>query len=176
MSPHFPSDAGGRKFQCEVHSRFYETPFPHFQNCVTIQNKSEKNIHAMIIHTCKSKLNLFFLEPCILQLLQRDFTHQVPPVSSSSSFSSVDTYLISFSFEYVTRTPPPPSNFSTDLALFCGDWGGGRSPGYATVSSRHTCQKICKKELIFIATRGFIASRNNLQLRVITENVIWRES
>ena len=63
--------------------------------------------HAMIIHTCKSKLNLFFLEPCILQLLQRDFTHQVPPVYSSSSFSTVDTYLISFSFEYVTCTPPP---------------------------------------------------------------------
>jgi hypothetical protein len=35
----------------------------------TIQNKSaEKNIHAMIMHTCKSKLNLFFLEP-YLQLL-----------------------------------------------------------------------------------------------------------
>jgi hypothetical protein len=34
----------------------------------TIQNKSEKNIYAMIMHTCKSKLNLFFLEP-YLQLL-----------------------------------------------------------------------------------------------------------
>ena len=34
----------------------------------TIQNKSEKNIHAMIMHTCKSKLNLVFLEP-YLQLL-----------------------------------------------------------------------------------------------------------
>jgi hypothetical protein len=34
----------------------------------TIQNKSEKNIHAMKMHTCKSKLNLFFLEP-YLQLL-----------------------------------------------------------------------------------------------------------
>ena len=34
----------------------------------TIQNKSEKNIHAMIMHTCKSKLNPFFLEP-YLQLL-----------------------------------------------------------------------------------------------------------
>ena len=45
----------------------------------TIQNKSEKNIDAMIMHTCKSKLNLFFLE-LYLQLLQRDFTNQVPPV------------------------------------------------------------------------------------------------
>ena len=34
----------------------------------TIQNKSEKNIHAMIMHTRKSKLNLVFLEP-YLQLL-----------------------------------------------------------------------------------------------------------
>ena len=34
----------------------------------TIPSKSEKNIHAMIMHTCKSKLNLFFLEP-YLQLL-----------------------------------------------------------------------------------------------------------
>jgi hypothetical protein len=113
-------DAGGRKSQCELHSRFYETQFPHFQNCVsfyTIQNKSGKNIHAMIIHihTCKSKLNLFFLEP-YLQLLQRDFTNQHPPVSSSSSFSSVDTYLISFSFEHVTCAPSP--NFATDLAFF----------------------------------------------------------
>jgi hypothetical protein len=34
----------------------------------TIQNKSEKNIHAVIMHTRKSKLHLFFLEP-YLQLL-----------------------------------------------------------------------------------------------------------
>jgi hypothetical protein len=33
----------------------------------TIQNKSEKNIHAMM-HACEFKLNLFFLEP-YLQLL-----------------------------------------------------------------------------------------------------------
>jgi hypothetical protein len=103
-------DAGGRKSQCEVHSRFYATPFPHFKIAFlfyTIQNKSEKYIHAMIIHihTCKSKLNLVFVEP-YLQLLQRDFTNQHPPVSSSSSFSSVDTYLISFNFEHVAFPPP----------------------------------------------------------------------
>jgi hypothetical protein len=51
-----------------------------------------------------------------------------------------ETYLISFSFEDVTCTPPPP-NFSTDLAFF-RDWffaiGGAVAPpprpplGYAT--------------------------------------------
>ena len=45
----------------------------------TIQNKSEKKIHAMIMHTFEFKLNLFLLEP-YLQLLERDFTNQVPPV------------------------------------------------------------------------------------------------
>ena len=33
----------------------------------------------MIMPTCKSKLNLFFLEP-YLQLRERDFTNQVAPV------------------------------------------------------------------------------------------------
>jgi hypothetical protein len=61
------------------HFRFYETPFPHSQN--TIQNKSEKNYScyddAYMYLTAKN--NLFFLEP-YLQLLERDFTNQVPPV------------------------------------------------------------------------------------------------
>ena len=135
MSPHFPSDAGGRKFQCEVHSRFYETPFPHFQNCFTIQNKSEKNIHAMIIHTCKSKLNLFFLEPCISTTASTRFY-----TSSSSSIQFLVVFLSryvlnQFQLRVCNTYPPPPSNFSTDLALCCGDWGGG-----AVARLRHCVQ------------------------------------
>ena len=56
--------------------------------------------------------------------------------SSISSFSSVETYLISFSFQHVTCTPPP--NFSTDLA-FLREWflwrlggGGAVAPPLAT--------------------------------------------
>ena len=70
-------DAGGdggenpnvRFILCSMrhHFRIFKIAFLFY----TIQNKSEKNIHAMIIciHTCKSKLNLFFLEP-YLQLFQ----------------------------------------------------------------------------------------------------------
>ena len=51
--------------------------------------------------------------------------------SSISSFSSVETYLISFSFEHVTCTLPPKKIFSTALA-FLREWFlwrlGGRSP------------------------------------------------
>jgi hypothetical protein len=98
----------------------------------------------MNYHTCKSKLNLFFLEP-YLQLLQRDFTNQVPSASSSSSFASVDTYLISFSFEHVTCAPSP--NFATDLAFF-REWflwrlgGGGRPPPLAT-ALHNTSHYLC---------------------------------
>ena len=122
MSPYFPSVIlGGENSNVRFilgsmrhHFGIFKIAFLFY----TIQNKSEKNIHAMIIriHTCKSKLNLFFLEP-YLQLLQRDFTNQDPPVSSSSLFSSVDTYLMSSSFEYVTCNPPPPQ-FLYGFSLF----------------------------------------------------------
>jgi hypothetical protein len=64
---------------------------------------------------------------CFNEILQIKFLR-----SSISSFSSVDTYLISFSFEHVPCHPPP--HFSTDLVFF-REWflwrfggGGGRSP------------------------------------------------
>jgi hypothetical protein len=41
----------------------------------TIQNKSEKKIHAMIMHTFEFKLNLFFLEPYHSCQLSRIHVH-----------------------------------------------------------------------------------------------------
>jgi hypothetical protein len=128
------------------------------------------------IHTCKSTLNLFFLEP-YLQLLQRDFTNQHPPVSSSSSFSSVDTYLSSLSFEHVTCTPSP--NFSTDLAFF-REWflwrlgGGGRPPSPPPLATplRHIferkSQKLCQTtELagISVSLQSFAFAAQNSNFR-----------
>jgi hypothetical protein len=67
-----------------------------------IQNKSEKNIHAMKMHTCKSKPEIWFLGTISTTALTRFYKSSS---SSISSFSSVETYLISFSFEDVTCTP-----------------------------------------------------------------------
>ena len=86
----------------------------------TIQNKSEKNIHAMIIciHTCKSKLNLFFLESH-RQLLERDLIYK----SSSSSIQFLVVFLSrytlnQFQLRVCIMYPPPPTNFSTDFGCF----------------------------------------------------------
>jgi hypothetical protein len=172
VSPYFPSVIlGGENSNVRFilgsmrhHFGIFKIAFLFY----TIQNKSEKNIHAMIIrrHTCKSKLNLFFLEP-YLQLLQRDFTNQDPPVSSSSSFSSVDTYLMGSSFEYVTCNPPPP-NFSMDLASF-REWflwrlGGGAvaPPGYAIVRTPFI---LCRS--VFISQWSIIMSDMGCKCRYI---------
>ena len=74
---------------------------------------------------------------CFNEILQIKFLR-----SSISSFSSVDTYLISFSFEHVTCPPPPPFLYGFSLfqrMVFVAIWGGGRSfphsplpLGYAT--------------------------------------------
>jgi hypothetical protein len=90
----------------------------------TIQNKSEKNIHAMIIriHTCKSKLNLFFLEPYLQRTASTKFYK-----STSSSILFLVVFLnwyVLNQFQlwvcnvYPAPPPPPPPNFSTDLAFF----------------------------------------------------------
>jgi hypothetical protein len=46
----------------------------------TIQNKSEKNIDAMIMHTCKSKLNIFswnHIYNCFNEILQIKFLQYI---------------------------------------------------------------------------------------------------
>ena len=99
----------------------------------TIQNKSEKNIHAMIMYTCKSKLNLFFLEVwnhiynCFNEILQIKFLQYIVV------FLGRDV-LNQFQLRGCNVYPSPPPNFSTDLAFFRECFFlrlGGRSPPLA---------------------------------------------
>jgi hypothetical protein len=90
----------------------------------TIQNKSEKNIHAMIIHTCKSKLNLFFLEP-YLQLLNKIL--QIKFLQYIVVFLSRDI-LNQFQLRGCNMYPPPPKccyGFSLFQRIFFFAIGGG---------------------------------------------------
>jgi hypothetical protein len=98
----------------------------------TIQNKSEKNIHAMIMHTCKSKLNLFFtwnhIYNCFNEILQIKFLQYIVV------FLSRDV-LNQFQLRGCNLYPPPKFlyGFSLFQIMFFLRLGG-RSPPlrYAT--------------------------------------------
>jgi hypothetical protein len=153
------------------HSRFYETPFPHSQNCVafsyTIQNKSEKKYscydNAYMYLTVKNLNQIYsswnHIYSCFNEILQTKFLQYI------FFFRSRDV-LNQFQLRACNvYRPLPPPNFYTDLAFlrerFLWRLGGGQSPppplaplGYAT--ELKSCAQSWKEISLNIITENYI--------------------